>query len=756
MIPVYNPIFTEDDAKAVYDVVISQFVTHIGSETKQLENIFKNEYYRKYALACSNGTAALHLALVGLNLERKTIAVPACSFAAVGFAPAYVNCKTVFIDADQRTWNMDLGLLEEECKKQRIDAVIAVHNYGNVYDYNKLKELSDRYKFFIIEDACEAMGSWYGDYESGRLGDVSVFSFYGNKMLSITGDTPLYVKINGSAKLINACDLNDIDKNSIECASFNPNNGKITWVKINDTIIHEYNGNIFRIYSDDNRYVDVTENHSLFVYRNENIIPIESSKLSINDYLVCPRSIPDNSTDIVIDITDYIKTEHGYRESLNRFINVDERLCRLLGYYIAEGSSGANNINFTFNINEVEYHNDMISLWNEIFDDWSISKNDNRHNATNLICGGIIHKELFMELCGGSSYDKNLPYFAFNLSYSNKLELITGIWRGDGCVHEVAGKTCCEIKTISKRLASELQYLILSMGHNSALESNKGKGNRKDSYSIIIGDNILINKLLNSNFKTKQANKTDLIPIYGFRRKHVRQDKIDLPFLNKDLCFLKIKKIELLRSGTETVYDLSVPNHFENFIGGYGGVCLHNSGGEGGMLLTDLEFVNERASLFRSQALSRKRRFWHEAIGHNFRITNMQSALIISQYKRKLDLVKRSKEVANTYIKNMPSVLRTQEECHNGNNCWWMFSVVHPEKPHFYEIASELLKEYGYDTRPIFQPMPKMPPWLDQENGNKYPVSEWISDRGITLPSGPGLDFSEIIKICDVIKEACF
>ena len=184
MIPVYNQVITKQDAEAVYQTVLSQFVTHIGRETSDLELHMAKRFNRKHALACSNGTTALHLALVALRLEGKTIAVPACAFAAVAFAPAYVNCDTVFIDVSLNTWNIDLNLLEEECKARKIDAVIAVHNYGNPYDYNRLKDLSERYKFFIIEDACEAMGSTYFDMPTGKLGDVSVFSFYGNKVVT--------------------------------------------------------------------------------------------------------------------------------------------------------------------------------------------------------------------------------------------------------------------------------------------------------------------------------------------------------------------------------------------------------------------------------------------------------------------------------------------------------------------------------------------------------------------------------------------
>lgn len=184
MIPVYNQIITDSDAEAVKQTVKSQYVTHIGQETKQLEKSLCSRFNRRFSLSCSNGTTALHLALVALRLEGKTIAVPACAFAAVAFAPAYVNCNTIFIDVCMDTWNMNLDLLEEECKKKNIDGVIAVHNYGNPYDYHRLHELSLRYKFYIIEDACEAMGSEYYDKKAGTLGDVSIFSFYGNKVIT--------------------------------------------------------------------------------------------------------------------------------------------------------------------------------------------------------------------------------------------------------------------------------------------------------------------------------------------------------------------------------------------------------------------------------------------------------------------------------------------------------------------------------------------------------------------------------------------
>jgi perosamine synthetase len=184
MIPVYNQIFTDEDAKAVYNVVKSQFITQASPEVDKLEENFKKLTGRKHAISCSNGTTALHLALLSTNLGRKNIAIPACCFVAVAFAVEYIKANPIFIDADIDSWNMDLNILEQKCKSYKIDAVIAVHNYGNPIDMIGLIKLSNQYKFKIIEDGCEALTSYVAGKPVGSFGEVSVFSMYGNKLLS--------------------------------------------------------------------------------------------------------------------------------------------------------------------------------------------------------------------------------------------------------------------------------------------------------------------------------------------------------------------------------------------------------------------------------------------------------------------------------------------------------------------------------------------------------------------------------------------
>lgn len=355
MIPVYNQIFTDSDAQAVHDAVKSQFITQASPEVEKLENNFKRLTGRKHAISCSNGTTALHLALLSTNLSNKNIAIPACCFAAVAFAVQYVKSNPVFIDVDKDTWNIDLNILEHKCKISKIDAVIAVHNYGNPIDMNRLKAMSLKYNFTIIEDGCEALTSKVSEMPVGSFGDVSVFSMYGNKLIS----------------------------------------------------------------------------------------------------------------------------------------------------------------------------------------------------------------------CG-----------------------------------------------------------------------------------------------------------------------------------------------------------------------------------EGGMLLTDNDKIAETCILLRGQAQQPGRKFWHCNIGYNYRMTGMQAALANSQISRIDETSKKLTVIADTYIDSIPNHLKYQLSPVNSHNSWWMFSVINENDPNYYETASKILNSLGYDSRPIFPPIPLMPPWQHHDySENDFPVAVKLWKQGITLPGGPGLSLTEVVKI---------
>lgn len=197
LIPVYDNLFNESDAQAAAQAVRSGILSSFGPEVGKLEKRFAEFIGTKYALSCTSGTTALYLALAALRkdhspfggMRKLTVAVPTCSYAATAFSVLHHDSEVVFIDSDIDTWNLNLNHLEQECKTRQhsdnpINVVLAVHNYGNPINMDKLMALSKKYYFLVVEDACEAFTSTYKGKQLGSFGHIGVFSFYGNKLIS--------------------------------------------------------------------------------------------------------------------------------------------------------------------------------------------------------------------------------------------------------------------------------------------------------------------------------------------------------------------------------------------------------------------------------------------------------------------------------------------------------------------------------------------------------------------------------------------
>src|SRR4029077_5516509 len=120
------------------------------------------------------------------------VIVPTLTFAASAFATRYVGAVPVFLDSDEASWNLDPALLEAELEEHATDgrlpaAVIAVDLYGQTADYEPIAAACARYNVPLIEDAAEALGATYRGRAAGTLGDIGIFSFNGNKIITTSG-----------------------------------------------------------------------------------------------------------------------------------------------------------------------------------------------------------------------------------------------------------------------------------------------------------------------------------------------------------------------------------------------------------------------------------------------------------------------------------------------------------------------------------------------------------------------------------------
>ncbi|TGK30929.1 aminotransferase class I/II-fold pyridoxal phosphate-dependent enzyme [Leptospira gomenensis] len=186
-IPVAAPQLDGNELAYVTDCIRTSWISSQGKYVREFESIFKEKMKVAGALAVSNGTVALHLALVALGVgEGDEVIVPNFTFAASVNAILYAGAVPVLADIDPKTWNLSvetiIPLLTEKTK-----AIMPVHLYGHPCDMAPILKLAEEKNLLVVEDCAEALGSKYKGVEVGSFGDAATFSFFGNKTIT-TGE----------------------------------------------------------------------------------------------------------------------------------------------------------------------------------------------------------------------------------------------------------------------------------------------------------------------------------------------------------------------------------------------------------------------------------------------------------------------------------------------------------------------------------------------------------------------------------------
>lgn len=184
--PVSMPQLGEGERAAVLEVVNSGWLTY-GPKVKEFERALA-EYLRvHHVFCCSNGTAALHLALLACDVkEGDEVLVPDITYVATANAVKYCGAKPVLVDVDRHTWQIDL-LDAQKQVTEKTKAIIPVHLYGVPCNFTEVDDFASKNKLIVIEDAAEALGAKWGSRPAGTAGLCGTFSFYGNKLIT-TGE----------------------------------------------------------------------------------------------------------------------------------------------------------------------------------------------------------------------------------------------------------------------------------------------------------------------------------------------------------------------------------------------------------------------------------------------------------------------------------------------------------------------------------------------------------------------------------------
>lgn len=200
IIPISLPSMGQEEWEATKEPIFSGWITQ-GPRIAEFEKIFAARHGVKHAIAVSNCTTALHLALVALGIKAgDEVIVPAFTWVSTANAVMYCGATPVFIDIDIKTFNIDVTRLKDKVT-ERTKAIIPVHLFGLCADIDAIKKVAPQLK--IVEDGACAAGAGIGNRPAGSLGDIGCFSFHPRKSVTTGEGGMLTTNDDGLAEKLN-------------------------------------------------------------------------------------------------------------------------------------------------------------------------------------------------------------------------------------------------------------------------------------------------------------------------------------------------------------------------------------------------------------------------------------------------------------------------------------------------------------------------------------------------------------------------
>ncbi len=195
------PHMSGHEQRYVRDAFDTNWVAPLGPNVEGFEKDLETYLMdHSHVAVVSSGTAALHLALILLNVSNgDEVICQSKTFAASANPIVYLGATPIFVDSESETWNMcpeqlEIAIKDRIQKGKKPKAIIAVHLYGMPYKVAEINAIAKTYEIPVIEDAAEALGSSYFGQKCGTLGDISILSFNGNKIITTSGGGAIVTK----------------------------------------------------------------------------------------------------------------------------------------------------------------------------------------------------------------------------------------------------------------------------------------------------------------------------------------------------------------------------------------------------------------------------------------------------------------------------------------------------------------------------------------------------------------------------------
>ena len=825
--------------------------------TVEFEEKYSKYQNRKYSVFLNSGSSAnlamIYSLLVSGALINKNIIVPAVSWTTTVTPIMQFGLNPILCECDKDTLGLDINHLKKLIVEHNPSVVMLVHVLGVPNKMNEIIELCEQNNIILLEDSCESIGSTYNDIKTGSFGLMSSFSFYFGHHMSVSPDTP--IPFLDKNNLFNIDSIENIynkyyrNIDDIKIITFD-NNYNTLYKSPSNIVKHKFNDKkIFRIKLSNGRYVEITEDHSVFTYKKSNFDVVEKRGFDINldDYIVVPSKLPKPVLKTELNFLNFckkfkneyflinydeedfntIKFKWNTQENKNKFTNkkrkvlpleyfktntenlriakkntpknkyipykyeITEDLCRLIGYFLAEGSYKKSGINFSFNINEIEYLNDIKDIIKKIFGLKCYDRIDSDNNSHTISVSSetlLIFFRDFLNIESGAK-NKRIPNFIFSSDEKCISSFLYGYFAGDGTEY----KNTISVTSISKKLINDISYLFNTIGLNGAITvtkpakkehyiKNRLVKNKNIQYKFIVSNlKLTKNSIIVSDIKNILPYKKLTFPvtrnsnanykcndyIKNFNNEYELNENLK-NFVNGDLMVLKVKHIEEITPDYEYVYDFYVPG-YENFVGGWQPICLHNSTIEGGMVCTDDYELYSILKSIRAHGWDRdldepfksklkdgfdidefKDLYTFYYPGFNLRSTDLQAFIGINQ----LDKIEICVELRQNNFKLYQSLIKNDywkiKELDNTYVSNFAYPIIHPNVK---KIASELSKG-GVDCRPLVcGSIGSQPYWIKEYGKQSFEFADIVDKYGLYVPNNPELTVEEITYICDIINK---
>ena len=203
-VPLHAPRFSGNEKKYLIDCIDTTYVSYVGEYVSRFEDEIRQYTGAKYAVAVSSGTAALHLALLVAEVAPgdEVITQP-LTFVATANAISYCSAQPIFVDVERSTLGLDPEKMKDFLKNngmlksdgscynkvtgRKIAACVPMHTFGHPVQIDQIIEICQKYHIPVVEDAAEALGSFYKGQHAGTFGDIGILSFNGNKPVTTGG-----------------------------------------------------------------------------------------------------------------------------------------------------------------------------------------------------------------------------------------------------------------------------------------------------------------------------------------------------------------------------------------------------------------------------------------------------------------------------------------------------------------------------------------------------------------------------------------